>query len=56
MAPDAMVMAAGAGKQKLYIIPSEELFIVQSAEAQGYNEQAFHQRFLSKPESHLNDH
>ena len=31
--PHDLVMAAGAGKQKLYIIPSQRLLIVQFAEA-----------------------
>ena len=47
--PRDLVMAAGKGKQKLYIIPSEDLLIVQMAEAQGYNEKAFLDRFFSKP-------
>ncbi len=55
VAPEDMVMAAGAGKQKLYIIPSKELLIVQLAEAQGYNEQAFLERFFSKPGTAFND-
>ena len=48
-------MAAGKGKQKLYIIPSKDLLIVQLAEAQGYNEQAFLERFFSKPGTKFND-
>ena len=55
VAPEDMVMAAGKGKQKLYIIPSKELLIVQLAEAQGYNEQAFLERFFSKPGTKFND-
>ena len=47
--PSDLVMAAGKGKQKLYIIPSKELLIVQMAEAQGYNEKDFLDRFFSKP-------
>lgn len=55
VAPEDMVMAAGKGKQKLYIIPSKELLIVQLAEAQGYNEQAFLERFFSKPGTVFDD-
>ncbi len=55
VAPEDMVMAAGKGKQKLYIIPSQELLIVQLAEAQGYNEQAFLERFFSQPGTTFND-
>jgi len=55
VAPEDMVMAAGKGKQKLYIIPSKELLIVQLAEAQGYNEQAFLERFFSQPGTVFND-
>ena len=39
--PDDLVMAAGAGKQKLYIIPSMDLLIVQLAEAKRYQENEF---------------
>lgn len=39
--PKDLVMAAGAGKQKLYICPSKELLIVQLAEAKGYKENEF---------------
>ncbi|NET39767.1 MAG: hypothetical protein F6K19_48730 [Cyanothece sp. SIO1E1] len=55
VAPEDMVMAAGAGKQKLYIVPSKDLLIVQLAEAQGYNEQAFLERFFSKPGTKFNN-
>lgn len=48
-------MAAGKGKQKLYIIPSKELLIVQLAEAEGYNEQAFLERFFSKAGTEFKD-
>jgi CubicO group peptidase (beta-lactamase class C family) len=47
--PHDLIMAAGKGKQKLYIIPSEDLLIVQLAEAQGYSEKDFLDRFFSKP-------
>ncbi|MCZ6674594.1 MAG: hypothetical protein O7C75_16825, partial [Verrucomicrobia bacterium] len=47
-APSDLVMAAGKGKQKLYIIPSQQLLIVQLAEPH-YSEQAFLERFFSKP-------
>ncbi|MDA0348516.1 MAG: serine hydrolase [Verrucomicrobia bacterium] len=47
--PGDLVMAAGKGKQKLYMIPSEDLLIVQLAEAQGYGEKDFLDRFFSKP-------
>ncbi len=41
--PKGLVMAAGAGKQKLYIIPSRDLLIVQFAESSGkrYSEAKF---------------
>ncbi len=41
--PKGLIMAAGAGKQKLYIFPKQNLLIVQFAEAQGmrYSEEKF---------------
>jgi len=36
-----LVMAAGMGKQKLFIVPSKKLLIVQFAEAKGYDQSKF---------------
>jgi CubicO group peptidase (beta-lactamase class C family) len=39
--PRDLVMAAGKGKQKLYIIPSLKLMVLQFADARGYQENEF---------------
>lgn len=44
--PDDLVMAAGKGKQKLYIIPSLDLMVLQFADAKGYQENEFLTRVL----------
>lgn len=38
---DQLIMAAGAGKQKLYIVPARNILVVQFAESQTYNESRF---------------
>lgn len=44
--PKDLVMAAGMGKQKLFIIPSRNLLIVQFAEAKGYDQSTFLKKVL----------
>lgn len=44
--PDDLVMAAGKGKQKLYILPSLDLMVLQFADAKGYQENEFLKRVL----------
>jgi len=44
--PKDLVMAAGMGKQKLFIIPSRNLLIVQFAEAKGYDQNTFLKKVL----------
>jgi CubicO group peptidase (beta-lactamase class C family) len=46
-APKDLVMAAGKGKQKLYIIPSLDLMVLQFADAKGYQEREFLSRVLA---------
>jgi CubicO group peptidase (beta-lactamase class C family) len=48
--PEDLVMAAGKGKQKLYIIPSLKLLAVQLADAKRYSEETF-LRLLLKGEA-----
>lgn len=49
--PNDLVMAAGMGKQKLFIIPSKNLLIVQFAEAKGYDQSTFLKKALGMPEA-----
>lgn len=49
--PGDILMAAGKGKQKLYIVPSEDLLIVQLAEAEGYDEREFLSVFFGEGEA-----
>lgn len=45
-APDDLVMAQGRGTQRLYVIPSIELVIVQFAETEQFDDSNFLQRLL----------
>jgi hypothetical protein len=44
--PDDLVMAQGRGTQRLYIIPSIELVVVQFAETEQFDDSSFLQRLL----------
>ncbi len=48
--PSDLVMAAGAGKQRLYIIPSMELVIVRQGESErGFEDREFLEMLLGRP-------
>ena len=53
--PEDLVMAAGAGKQKLYIVPSMDLLVVQLAEAKRYQESVFMKHILDGHAGKISD-